>query len=140
AVAALLRLSLAVFPSGAGASALAVVRRVSPSRDAGIGPALTGAIIGTFAVASLATRLPVGLAYSVTRGTRFLLVGGACSALAFALTPFTTRPLALGALSALNGVGWSVATTAQLALLVARRPHGVATAEAMGSFSAATAR
>jgi MFS family permease len=136
---ALLPTYLSVFLFSAGASALSVVMPVYLSRDAGIGPALIGAIVGTFAVASLAARLPVGLAYSVTRGTRFLLVGGACSALSFALTPLTTRPLALGALSALNGVGWSVATTAQLALLVARRPRGVTTAEAMGWFSGATA-
>src|SRR5262245_17043639 len=109
------------------------------SRDAGIGPALIGAIVGAFAVASLAARLPAGLTYSATRGARFLLAGGACSALSLALTPLTTRPLVLGVLSALNGVGWSVATTAQLALLVARRPHGVATAEAMGWFAGATA-
>jgi len=136
---ALLPTYLSVFLFTAGASALSVVMPVYLSRDAGIGPALIGAIVGAFAVASLAARLPAGLTYSATRGARFLLIGGACSALSFALTPLTTRPLALGALSALNGVGWSVATTAQLALLVARRPHGVATAEAMGWFSGATA-
>src|SRR5207247_4697053 len=109
------------------------------SRDAHLGPAVIGVVIGAFAVASLAARLPTGLAYSVRRGTLFLLAGGACSALSFALTPFTTSAVALGALSALNGVGWSVATTAQLALLVARRPEGVSTAQAMGWFSGATA-
>jgi MFS family permease len=136
---ALIPTYLSVFLFSAGASALSVVMPVYLSHDAGIGPAVMGAIVGSFAVASLAARLPVGLAYSVTRGTRFLLAGGACSALAFALTPFTTSPLALGLLSALNGVGWSVATTAQLALLVARRPRGVTTAEAMGWFAGATA-
>ena len=136
---ALIPTYLSVFLFTAGASALSVVMPVYLSRDAGIGPALIGVIVGAFAIASLAVRLPAGLAYSVSRGTTFLLAGGACSALSFALTPFTTRPLALGALSALNGVGWSVATTAQLALLVARRPHGVTTAEAMGWFSGATA-
>jgi MFS family permease len=39
---------------------------------------------------------------------------------------------------ALNGLGWSIATTAQLALLVARPPLGVSTAVAMGWFSGAT--
>jgi MFS family permease len=136
---ALIPTYLSVFLFSAGASALSVVMPVYLSHDAGIGPAVMGAIVGSFAVASLAARLPVGLAYSVTRGTRFLLAGGACSALAFALTPFTTSPLALGVLSALNGVGWSVATTAQLALLVARRPRGVTTVEAMGWFAGATA-
>ena len=60
---------------------------------------------------------PQEIRLEVADGTVQGWLGGACSALAFALTPFTTRPLALGALSALNGVGWSVATTAQLALL-----------------------
>jgi MFS family permease len=136
---ALLPTYLSVFLFTAGASALSVVMPVYLSRDAHLGPAVIGVIIGAFAIASLAARLPAGLAYSVRRGTVFLLAGGACSALSFALTPFTTSALALGALSALNGVGWSVATTAQLALLVARRPAGVSTAEAMGWFSGATA-
>jgi MFS family permease len=136
---ALLPTYLSVFFFTAGASALSVVMPVYLSRDAKLGPATIGLIIGAFAVASLAARLPAGLAYSVRRGATFLLAGGACSALSFALTPFTTSQLALGALSALNGVGWSVATTAQLALLVARRPHGVTTAEAMGWFWGATA-
>src|SRR5205823_14618659 len=135
---ALLPTYLSVFFFTAGASALSVVMPVYLSRDAHLGPAAIGVIIGAFAVASLAARLPIGLAYSVRRGTVFLLVGGACSALSFALTPFTTSELALGALSAVNGVGWSVATTAQLALLVARRPAGVSTAEAIGGFSGAT--
>src|SRR4051812_1181970 len=39
---------------------------------------------------------------------------------------------------ALNGLGWSIATTAQLALLVARPPGGVSIAAAMGWFSGAT--
>src|SRR5207249_3425634 len=136
---ALLPTYLSVFLFVAGGSALSVVMPVYLSREAKLGPAAIGVIIGAFAVASLAARLPAGLTYSVRRGGAFLLVGGACSALAFAAIPFTTSPFALGALSALNGVGWSVATTAQLALLVARRPGGVTTAEAMGWFSGATA-
>ncbi len=136
---ALLPTYLSVFFFVAGGSALSVVMPVYLSREARLGPASIGAIIGAFAIASLAARLPAGLTYSVRRGGAFLLLGGACSAVAFALIPFTTSPVALGALSALNGVGWSVATTAQLALLVARRPGGVTTAEAMGWFSGATA-
>jgi MFS family permease len=130
---------LSVFLFTAGGSALSVVMPVYVSREAKLGPAAIGVIIGAFAVASLVARLPAGLAYSVRRGGAFLLAGGACSAAAFAAIPFTTSALALGALSALNGIGWSVATTAQLALLVARRPPGVSTAEAMGWFAGATA-
>lgn len=136
---ALLPTYLSVFLFVAGGSALSVVMPVYLAREARVGPAAIGVIIGAFAVASLAARLPAGLSYSARRGAAFLLAGGACSAVAFALIPFTTSAVALGALSALNGVGWSVATTAQLALLVARRPEGVTTAEAMGWFSGATA-
>jgi MFS transporter, DHA1 family, multidrug resistance protein len=139
AFAALLPTYVSIFLFVAGGSALSVVMPVYLSREARLGPASIGVIIGAFAVASLAARLPTGLTYSVRRGGAFLLIGGTCSAVAFALIPFTTSPVALGALSALNGVGWSVATTAQLALLVARRPGGVTTAEAMGWFSGATA-
>jgi MFS family permease len=136
---ALLPTYVSVFLFVAGGSALSVVMPVYLARDARLGPAAIGVVIGAFAVASLAARLPAGLSYSARRGAAFLLLGGACSALAFALIPFTTSAVALGALSALNGVGWSIATTAQLALLVARRPGGVTTAEAMGWFAGATA-
>lgn len=136
---ALLPTYLSVILFVAGGSALSVVMPVYLARDAKLGPAAIGAVVGAFAVASLAARLPAGLSYSARRGAAFLLLGGSCSALAFALIPFTRSAIALGALSALNGVGWSIATTAQLALLVARRPAGITTAEAMGWFSGATA-
>jgi DHA1 family multidrug resistance protein-like MFS transporter len=130
---------LSVFFFSAGSSALSVVMPVYLSREAKLGPAVIGGIVGAFAIASLAARLPAGLSYSVRRGGAFLMAGGTLSAIAFIVTPFTTSAVALGALSALNGIGWSVATTAQLALLVARRPAEVSTAEAMGWFSGATA-
>ena len=82
--------------------------------------------------------LPVGLAYSFERGRIFLLGGGALTAAAFAGAPFVHDPLIFGVLMALNGLGWSIATTAQLALLVARPPGQVSTAAAMGWFSGAT--
>jgi len=87
---ALLPTYLSVFLFVAGGSALSVVMPVYLSREAKLGPAAIGVIIGAFAVASLATRLPAGLSYSARRGAAFLLAGGACSAVAFALVPFTT--------------------------------------------------
>ena len=128
-----------VFLFSAGGSALSVILPVYLARDAKLGPTVIGVVVGAFAVASLAARLPAGLSYSARRGALFLLGGGAASVVAFAAIPFTTSPGLLTMLSALNGVGWSIATTAQLALLVARRPAGVSTAAAMGWFSGATA-
>src|SRR5207237_6218551 len=118
--------------------ALSILVPVYLSRRAHLGAATIGAVIGVVGVASLAARLPVGLAYSARRGGAFLLAGGALSAAAFALVPFVTDPVVFALLMGLNGLGWSVATTAQLALLVARPPGGVSTAAAMGWFSGAT--
>src|SRR5919197_2117467 len=129
---------LSVFLFVAGNSALSVLVPVYLSRHAHLGVATIGAVVGVFGFASLAARLPVGLAYSVARGQAFLLAGGGLSAAAFALAPFVSDPVVFGALMALNGLGWSIATTAQLALLVARPPGGVSTAAAMGWFSGAT--
>jgi predicted MFS family arabinose efflux permease len=113
---------LSVFLFVAGNSALSVLVPVYLSQEAHLGVATIGAVVGVFGFASLAARLPVGLAYSVSRAFSFLLAGGALSAAAFALAPFVRDPVAFGALMAVNGLGWSIATTAQLALLVARPP------------------
>ena len=129
---------LSVFLFVAGNSALSVLIPVYLSRTAGLGATAIGFVVGVFGVASLAARLPVGMAYSAHRGRTFLLVGGGLSAAAFALVPLVHGPVLLAALMGLNGLGWSVATTAQLALLVARPPGGVSTAAAMGWFSGAT--
>jgi Major Facilitator Superfamily len=129
---------LSVFLFVAGNSALSVLVPVYLSQEAHLGVATIGAVVGVFGFASLAARLPVGLAYSVSRAFSFLLAGGALSAAAFALAPFVRDPVAFGALMAVNGLGWSIATTAQLALLVARPPGRVSTAAAMGWFSGAT--
>ena len=129
---------LSVFLFIAGNSALQILVPVFLARREGLGPTAVGAVIGMFGIAALAARLPVGVAYSVRRGKPFVLVGGAVSAVAFALVPVVHGSLAFAALMLMNGVGWSVATTAQLALLVAQRPGGISTAAAMGWYSGAT--
>jgi MFS family permease len=129
---------LSVFLFVAGNSALSILIPVYLSRRAHLGAATIGAVVGVVGISSLAARLPVGLSYSASRGRLFLLAGGTMSAVAFALVPFVTEPIPFAVLMALNGLGWSVATTAQLALLVARPPGGVSTAAAMGWFSGAT--
>jgi predicted MFS family arabinose efflux permease len=129
---------LSVFLFIAGSSALSVLVPVYLLRGAGFGPAAIGTVVSIYGIASLAARLPVGMVYSAARGRSLLLAGGALSAAAFALFPFFRGAVPLGALLALNGLGWSIASTSQLALLVARPPAGVSTAEAMGWFSGAT--
>ncbi|MGH2933035.1 MAG: MFS transporter [Gaiellaceae bacterium] len=129
---------LSVFLFVAGSSALTVLVPVYLARRAHLGTATIGTIIGAYGLAALGARLPAGIAYSAVRGRGYLLVGGCLSAAAFALMPVAHGPLAFAALMALNGLGWSLATTAQLALLVAVPPSGFSTAAAMGWFSGAT--
>jgi MFS family permease len=137
-LAALAPVYLSVFLFIAGSSALSLLVPVYLSQTANLGPAAIGAVVSVYGIASLAARLPVGLAYSTARATPLLLAGGALSAAAFALVPLFHRPVALAALIGLNGLGWSIASTAQLALLVARPPAGMTTAAAMGWFAGAT--
>jgi predicted MFS family arabinose efflux permease len=130
---------LSVFLLIAGNSALSVLIPVFLSREVHLGPATIGGLIGVYGAAALAARLPVGFAYTPDRGPIFLLVGGGVCAAAYGLLPFAHDPVVCGLLLALNGLGWSMATTAQLALLVSRPPGGASTAVAMGWFAGATA-
>lgn len=98
-------------------------------------PAIVGAVLAVFAVASLVARFPTGAVYTVARARRLLVVGGVLSAGAFAVLPFVGGPLAVAGLMAIDGFGWAMATTSQLAVLVAARPEGLSTASAMGWYS-----
>ena len=129
---------VSVFLFVAGNSALTVLIPVYLARRGHLNSAAIGLVVGAFGLSSLVARLPVGMAYTAARGNAFLVAGALLNAAAFALLPVAHGALLFAALMALNGVGWSIATTAQLALLVARPPAGVSTAAAMGWFSGAT--
>jgi MFS family permease len=129
---------LSVFLFVAGNSALTVLIPVYLARRGHLSTAAIGLVVGAFGLSSLVARLPVGMAYTAARGNAFLVAGALLNAAAFALLPVVHGALMFAVLMALNGVGWSIATTAQLALLVARPPGGVSTAAAMGWFSGAT--
>jgi len=103
--------------------------------ELGASPGVVGAVLAAFAVTSLLARFPTGAIYTVDRARRLLVIGGALSAAAFAFIPLVGGPFAVGVLMAVDGFGWSMATTAQLAVLVAARPEGLSTASAMGWYS-----
>ena len=126
-------LSVLLFMAGEGA--LHVL--VSPylARELQLGPAAIGAVLGVFAGASLIARLPAGAAYTRARSRRLLLAGGGLSTGAFALAPLAGSPVTFAGLMALDGLGWSVVTTTQLAVLVAARPSGMPAAAAMGWYA-----
>jgi predicted MFS family arabinose efflux permease len=129
---------LSVFLFVAGNSALTVLIPVYLARRGHLNTAAIGLVVGAFGLSSLIVRLPVGMAYTARRGNAFLLAGGLLNAAAFALLPVVHGAPAFAFLMAVNGIGWSIATTAQLALLVAKPPGGVTTTAAMGWFSGAT--
>jgi predicted MFS family arabinose efflux permease len=129
---------LSVFLFVAGEAALHVL--VSPylSRELRVGPAAIGLVVGVFALASLLARLPAGAAYSRARGRRLVLAGGALSSGACLLVPLVAGAVPFALLMAVDGFGWSVATTTQLAAVVGTRPERMSTASAMGWYSGFT--
>jgi MFS transporter, DHA1 family, multidrug resistance protein len=129
---------IAVFLYSVGEAALHVL--VSPylSQRMHVSATVIGVVVAVFGTASLLTRFPVGASYRVSRARSMLVVGGILSAGAFALVPLVSGALPFAALMAVDGVGWSIATTTQLAVLVAARPAGITTASAMGWYAGFT--
>jgi predicted MFS family arabinose efflux permease len=129
---------LCVFLYSSGEQALHVLVPPYLSAGLGFGPGIVGALLAVFALSSLAMRLPVGAGYSAERVRPMLLIGGLLSTGAFALMAVTHSAVVLGGLLALDGVGWAMATTTQLAVLVASRPSRLTIASAMGWYSGFT--
>jgi predicted MFS family arabinose efflux permease len=98
-------------------------------------PGVVGAVLAVFAVTSLIARFPTGAIFTVDRARGMLVIGGALSAAAFALIPVVGGPMGVGILMGIDGFGWSLATTSQLAVLVAARPEGISVASAMGWYA-----
>lgn len=125
-----------LYSSGEGALHVLVPPYLSDGL--GYGPGLVGVLLAVFALSSLALRLPVGASYSADRVRPMLLVGGLLSTVAFAAMPLTGHPGLLGVLMAMDGVGWAMATTTQLAVLVASRPSRLTIGSAMGWYAGFT--
>lgn len=102
------------------------------SRDLGLAPVVTGAVLGAFALASLLARLPVGSIYRPGRAPWLVAAGGGLATLAYTILPLTSEPLLIGLMLAVDGLGWSVATTVLLAGLAETNPTGRSTASTMG--------
>ncbi|GLZ07776.1 hypothetical protein Acsp03_52420 [Actinomadura sp. NBRC 104412] len=129
---------LCVFLYSSGEAALHVLVPPYLSDGRGHGPGAIGTVLAIFGLSSLLTRLPVGAGYAADRVRPLLLVGGLLSAGAFAVVPLTDELVLFGALMAMDGVGWAMATTTQLTVLVASRPSHLSIASAMGWYSGFT--
>ncbi|MBW3619295.1 MAG: MFS transporter [Actinobacteria bacterium] len=110
---------------------------VSPylAEGLGQGTGVIGVVLAVFGGASLLSRVPVGAIYRFDRALPMLVAGGLLCTLAFAFVPLVGHPVPFAGLMALDGLGWAIVTTTQLALLVATRPAGLPTAAAMAWYS-----
>jgi MFS family permease len=82
------------------------------------GPVIIGALVAVSAVIALIMRLPGGLLYSRRRARVLLLGALALSAIAAALYPFTSDDGLLTVIGAIDGIGYSAATTVNMAAMI----------------------
>lgn len=128
-------LYLSIFLFTAAESVLHVLVPPYLSKELRLGPAAIGAVVAVFGIAALATRLPAGLLYRASRTRALVLAGGGLSAVAFGLVPAVNGVLPFAALMALDGLGLSLATTTQLAVLAAIRPAALPFASILGWYA-----
>jgi len=103
--------------------------------DRHISAVVIGTAVSAYGLVSLFVRLPAGAVYRSHRAWLLIAGGTALSSLAFALVTVTGDPLVLTALIALDGAGFAVATTANMAALIERRPPGSNAGAIMGWYT-----
>jgi MFS family permease len=100
-----------------------------------LSPVVIGGAVSAYGLVSLATRLPAGAAYRSHRAWSLIAGGCVVSSLAFALITRTGNPVVLTGLVALDGAGFALATTANMAALIERRPAGADAGSIMGWYT-----
>ncbi len=96
---------------------------------------LIGAAVSIYGLTSLAARLPAGALYRTHRAWSLIAFGCALSSLSFVLISQTSNAALLAAWIALDGVGFAIATTANMAALIERRPEGTNAGSVMGWYT-----
>lgn len=122
----------AVLTLGEGSVALMIPPYL---HERGFEAGLIGVVLAAYGIASLATRVPAALLYRSHRGPWLVAGGCAMSALAFACIPLTASPIAVAGLVALDGVGFSLATTGAMTALIERRPPAASAGSIMGWYT-----
>ena len=96
---------------------------------------LIGVAVSAYGLASLVVRLPAGAFYRSHRAWTLIAGGTLLSSAAFALLTVTASPVLLVLLVALDGAGFAIATTANMAALIERRPAGSNAGSIMGWYT-----
>jgi MFS family permease len=94
-----------------------------------------GAAVSIYGVTSLLSRLPTGALYRSHRAWTLVAFGCLLSSLAFVLISQTSNAVLLTAWVALDGIGFAVATTANMAALIERRPPEMNAGVVMGWYT-----
>jgi MFS family permease len=94
-----------------------------------------GAAVSIYGVTSLLSRIPAGALYRSHRAWSLVAFGCLLSSLAFVLISQTSNAVLLSAWVALDGVGFAVATTANMAALIERRPPEMNAGVVMGWYT-----
>jgi len=96
---------------------------------------LIGAAVSIYGLTSLAARLPAGALYRTHRAWSLIAFGCALSSLSFVLISQTSNAALLAAWISLDGIGFAIATTANMAALIERRPEGTNAGSVMGWYT-----
>ena len=96
---------------------------------------LIGAAVSIYGLTSLAVRLPAGAVYRTHRAWSLIALGCALSSLSFVLISQTSNAALLAAWISLDAVGFAIATTANMAALIERRPEGTNAGSVMGWYT-----
>ena len=100
-----------------------------------ISSVLIGVAVSAYGLVSLVVRLPAGASYRSHRAWSLIACGTLLSSLAFALLTATANPVLLVLLVGLDGAGFAIATTANMAALIERRPAGSNAGSIMGWYT-----
>src|SRR4051794_19620678 len=104
-------------------------------QERGVSPLVIGSAVSAYGLVSLVARLPAGAVYRSHRAWWLIAGGTVLSSVAFALLTRTATPALLVLLVALDGAGFAIASTANMAALMERRPDGANAGSIMGWYT-----
>jgi MFS family permease len=96
---------------------------------------LIGTVFSAYGVVSLAVRIPAGAVYRSHRAWPLIAGGTVLSSVAFAGVTQTSSPVVLTLLVSLDGAGFAIASTANMAAVLERRPAGSNAGSIMGWYT-----